>query len=393
MLSKIIKVAAASLFLAGFNVGYYLVIVPLLIASCGFYLGLAMAAFIWLVTLALSFAYIEVIIPLPEGSNFPTLIEKNFGKLAKIITTVLILIFFFYLTLVYYIQFFMPFLQEWLHVSNFSMELALIIIFTLLLFSGLITTLIANFFFMAALFISLLLLFQDSLPHLEYDRYHAIDWTYSPLNLYFLFSVTGFQALIPTLSSFLNKDKKSLVATLWIGIFLTLIIIVLLLWIYIGSFPPEQFLAIIEDQDQISQGFNLLKSLPWLNTHVHFLILFNIVSYLLAFSYSILDIIFDSLKVDVKKRRGFKRFLISLAIITLPVLYFIWSPSQLSLISLVPDLINIIVAIIPLLLLWRMRYTTQLIEKPFLPGGKPMIATLLIVLFFLAGLQCMRLIS
>ena len=44
-------------------------------------------------------------------------------------------------------------------------------------------------------------------------------------------------------------------------------------------------------------------------------------------------------------------------------------------------------------MLWRMRYTAQLIEKPFLPGGKPMITTLLIVLFYLLGLQCIRLIS
>ena len=80
-------------------------------------------------------------------------------------------------------------------------------------------------------------------------------------------------------------------ATLWIGIFLPFIIIALLLWIYIGSFSPEQFLALMEEQDPISRGYNLLISLPWLKTHVHFLILFNIASYLLAFSYSILDII------------------------------------------------------------------------------------------------------
>ena len=187
MLSKIIKVFAASLFLAAFNVGYYLVIVPLLVASCGFYLGIAMVAIIWLVTLALGFAYLEVIIPLPEGSNFSSLIEKNFGKLANIITTVLLLIFFCYFTLVYFLQVLMPFLQEWLHVSSFSIGLTFIIIFTLLLFSGIIPTLIANFFFMAALFISLFLVFKDSLPHLENERYHLIDWTYSPVNLYYLF--------------------------------------------------------------------------------------------------------------------------------------------------------------------------------------------------------------
>jgi tyrosine-specific transport protein len=125
-----------------------------------------------------------------------------------------------------------------------------------------------------------------------------------------LFSAFGFHNVIPSLCTYLKRDKRSLRFAVFWGSFLPLIVYIVWQWLVIGAIPQKILFKTLEEGTSITAAFSVASGNPSFAIIGRFFAFFAIVTSILGVAFSMVDFLGDGFQVT--ERRGLKRLWLTL---------------------------------------------------------------------------------
>ncbi len=377
----------ATMLVTGCCIGAGMLGLPILSLTSGFFPSLVAMILSYLFTTCTGLLLLEAALWFKGRTNLLSMAQLVLGKSGKWAVGTLFL-FLFYSIFVAYMdgggQLFNAFLQPIFHTA-LPREAGI------LLCAGCVALLICarmtvidhlNKAFMVALSIAYCCLVFLCLPHIERDYLAHFDWKASLSTLPILFICFGYQNLVPTLADYLQRNVRALRLAICIGNLIPLLFYTLWNFVILGMLPPTT-------SYQGDMVATLLQQ-----THQSSLILFASQAFsffalftsFIAVAISFVDFFKDGLK-DYTNRNFYIFSLVFLPPLVFSLLY----PSLfLKALSFAGGVVDVILfGVFPVLIVWSGRYYKQ-VQGPYqVAGGKPLLATILILSLGLLALQAL----
>lgn len=395
------SVFLAALLITGTCVGTSFLTIPIMTGIAGFIPGILITCIIGLFALLNGFLYAEATLGTPDGSNLFTISRTFLGKtIAYFVSIIFILSMYAYISSYYLAG---PDFLFWFceHFFGFRLPVILGKILIALIFGG---TVYCGFFFASRINFLLVVGFLAAFiltvyhgsEHLVLSHLTRVNWIYVFFAVPIVFSSFGFNALIPSICTYLKRDKKKIQQAIIVGTTLTLLIYLFWQWIMIGTIPKSPLWIAYSEGQQITQSFPWVKDYPLLVHSLNFIIFFAVVTSVICLGLALVDFYSDFVKIPVEKRRNWSRFLICLLIFIPPLFITSLVESQ-----FIPKLIDYVIApsggiiingILPIIIITKTRYYFKLSTPHFVPGKGFILFAMGLGIFFLIYLEGVMLI-
>ncbi len=357
-----------ALLVAGMTIGAGMLALPVVTGAAGLIPSIAILLLYWIASLATGLLFLEVNLVFDRPVNFITMAQKTLGPAGKVIAWGVYLLLLYSLTAAYIAG-------SRAFVDSFFGPIVFLLLFgSLVAFS---TKIIdhANRLLMIGLLCSYAVMLFLGMPFMKkellmYQNWGAL-WTSVPV----VVTAFGFQIIIPSLTTYLQRDVKRIKRALIGGSGLALLFYLLFQIIMLGSLPPNVL------EDAVNQGSAATSALSTLqnNGQIAFaakcFAFFAITTSFIGVSLSLKDFLADGLKwKDPKKNLGL------LLLTYIPPLIFVLFYPRAFLIALdfAGFLVALLLGIWPLLMVYRKRQM-KLTSTYRVPGGGFTLASLLIV--------------
>jgi len=245
-----------------------------------------------------------------------------------------------------------------------------------------------NRIFMLGLIATYLYLDTAGIEYFKFKNITHRDWSYSIFVIPFIITSFGYHNLVPTISNYLENDRrKGAIALVASGAILFFIYVIWIVGLQ-GIIPLEgeiSFTTSFANQEIVTQPLARLIPSPMIQYCAQYMAIFAIVTSLLAQGLSIIDFMGESF--NVKRTQLSRTLLCAMLFIptlicsqTIPGVFF----KALEFAGGIAAMV--IFGIIPGLMGWVNRYRSPGLKgafKPLVPGGKAMLIT---VIAFASGL-------
>jgi tyrosine-specific transport protein len=382
---------SAILLVAGTCIGAGMLALPLVTGHAGFWPAMTMNGLCWLFMLATGLLFLEATLWMEDGANVLSMAERFFGLGGKIVCGVSFL-FLYYCLMVAYTAGGAPLLAGFLsHIFGFALDYST----SCFIFSGLFGLVVlfgvraidrVNTLLMAGLVISYCLMLGTGVAEVQATHLSRQSWAVSFLALPTLFSAFGYHNIIPSLSTYLNRDERKLRTGILIGTLLPLLTYALWQWLVIGSVTES---ALLEAADRGTPVSHLLQNLanPWIGRLALFFSFFAIVTSVLGVGMSMVDFLADG--IHLQERKGWRRLLLCCAVF-IPPIFFAWADPKIFLDALAyaggfgEAVLN---GLFPIGMVWIGRYSLNLRSSYRLPGGRLTLVVLLAITLVVIALE------
>lgn len=316
------RVLSGSSLIAGTMIGAGMLGIPLLTANCGFFPAFLITTLVWLFMACTGLLFLEASLWAPEGAHFLTISEIFLGKKGKYLTGVMF-IFLYYCLMVAYLAAGGPLLSFGL--SDMGIELSRsggLLLFTLL-FGGIVAigsrsidriNLVLSVLMMGAW----LCLMASGMDDVKLDYLSYTNWSSIALPMPILFSAFGFHNLIPSLSTYLQRDRRSLRTAIWLGSLIAFFVYVCWQWLILGSMSQGSMIEALKEGQPITAVFQSVTRDKWFVKTAQFFSFFAIATSTLGVSFSLVDFLADG--CGIEKRKGIRRVALALAVFFPPFL-------------------------------------------------------------------------
>lgn len=310
-----------------------------------------------------------------QGINLMTLTNKTLGKKAEILVA-LLFSFLFYCLMVAYLGGGGALISEGvehlfsLHIDPYLGSLALVAVFGVVIFCGTHQVDILNRFLMAGLGMSYAGLIIAGTPCCTIANLKQATWGSAIFALPAMIISFGYHNLIPSLTDYLEANERHLKIAILAGSAIALGIYLLWEGIVLGILPPSSDLqGAIDSGAMITTLLHEAVGNSYVVELMRTFAFFALVTSFLAVALSFVDFLSDGLKV----KKTVKGSLLLISLVLLPPLVFAYIYPSIFLKAL-----NyagafgavILFGIIPILMVWKGRYSKGRMERPLVPGGK-----------------------
>ena len=228
------------------------------------------------------------------------------------------------------------------------------------------------------------------MQHVKGELLSYTNWRYAPMMLPVLVVVFGYQNLLPTMTIYLQGDRRRLVRAILFGGIGAFCICILWEWIILGIVPvegPGGLKQAYTEGQLATQALYTATGAGWITDVGQMFAFFAIVTSFLGVALSFVDFLADGLKVP-KSPKGM--LLLCFLVLTPAYICAISSPT---IFVTALDYAGgfgavIIFGILPVLMVWKGRYRNKMSGQQILPGGR---ALLLVVAVFAAGIFLLEL--
>lgn len=391
------KIFGAILLVAGCCIGAGMLGLPVLSAETGFKPSLLMFLVCWLFMLTTSFLLLEVNLWLKGDVSIISMAEHSLGRVGKAVTWVVYLYLFYCLMVAYAAG-------SGALVADFTSELIGIkapywvgslmisLLFGLLIYTGTHAVDRFNRLLMGGLIVAYLGLVFMGARYVNADYLARHDWAQVGGVIPIMVISFGYHNLIPSLSTYLKYDVKSLKQAFFFGSLIPLFAYLVWEWLILGIVPFEGKGGFKEALDEGQMATEALRSTigsSWVLTFAESFAFFAIITSFLGVALSFVDFLADGFKIK-KTIRG-KAVLCLMAILP-PFVSAIAFPS----IFLVA--LNyaggfgavILFGILPALMVWKGRYEKKIDMPHLVPGGKVVLS---LVILFAVGVMILTAIK
>lgn len=371
-----------TLLVAGTSIGVGMLALPVATAQGGFFPSLLVYLVCWLFMLGTGLLILEACIWMPKEANLITMASRLLGKPGKIACWVLYLFLFSCLMVA--------------HVSgggNVVSELssgtipysASVLLYTLAfapaVYLGTLWVDRLNLVLMLGIIFSYGIFIFSALPKIDTSFLMRTDFSKAWFALPVVFTAFGYQSLIPTLMSYLNRDIKKMRLALILGTSIPFSIYILWQIVVLGIVPysAEGGLA-----DALKYGENAVSPLgrflhnPALLSVGEAFAFFALTTSFVGISIGFVDFLADGLKV---KKKGWHKLGLCALVFVLPMIISLIDP-KIFLMSLNYGGgigVALLLGAMPVLMIWSGRYFQGYTSKhKQLPGGKAVLAIMLI---------------
>ncbi|MBS3903479.1 MAG: hypothetical protein KGZ30_03870 [Anaplasmataceae bacterium] len=372
------KIISGSLLIAGTAIGAGMLGIPLITAQSGFYPALLITGLVWLFMLATGLLMIEATLWMPTGSNILTMTGKLLGSKGRYIAGGLFL-FLYYCLMIAYVAggapLFSTFIANatgWI-LPGASGYVLFSLIFGAIVFRGVRSMDRVNLILvmaMAAMYVGIVS-FGSQAINLSRFAFFNVSAAFAAAPV--LFSAFGYHNMIPSLCTYLQRDRRALRLSVVCGTTLALIIYSIWQWLVIGSVPLEAIAIAKAAGQPASAVLEGIINNPWLGRCAAGFAFFALVTSFLGVALSMTDFMADGLRKITTTR-------------IVPTLLTFIPPLGMAILD--PTLFDkalgvaggfgeaFLNGLLPVLLVWVGRYELQLEHQAMLRGGKPMLLIL-----------------
>lgn len=356
------QIFSAALLIAGTCIGAGMLALADVTGIAGFFPSLIAMLTVFLAMTLSGLLLAEASLWMPEGAHYLTIAEKLTGKVGKVLSWFLFL-FISYASLIAYtaeggsvVHDFCEALFGW-GPGKIGGAITFLLAFGFLVDFGTAFVGRINAILFIAMITAYTLIILGGIPSIQLSRLGHREWPTIWYLFPFLLTSFSFHTVVPSMTPFLNKNRKALICALTIGTLVTLLVYLLWLWVVLGAIPVEGGEGL---QQAFLQGDRATKfffaHVPrWVAVSAEFFAFFAMVTSFLGMGLGLFDFLADGLKVE-KKGKG--KALLAFFIIV-PTLFVATQFERIFLLAIdasggYGD--TLLSGILPALFVWRGRY-------------------------------------
>jgi tyrosine-specific transport protein len=375
----------AAFLVTGTSVGAGMLALPVVTGKSGFIPSIIVYICAWMVMTATGLLYLEICIRMPKNSNIISMAKHFLGNKGKIFAWIFY-IFLFYCLSIAYVASGGDFIKA-LSGDMFSHTASVVIfviVFASVVYMGAKMVDRVNLILILGLTLSYLFFVVLGAEHIKTNLLAVVNWKDAIFILPVIIVSFGYQGIIPSLTTYLQKDVRKLKLSIIIGTTFTLVIYLVWELLILGIVPLHGVNGLVAAQNTGQSAIQPLRNIVNIKsiyTIGQFFSFFAITTSFLGVTLGLFDFLSDGLKLP---KKGRKKILLAFITFVPPAFIAIVNPGifliALSYAGSVGG--TLLLVFLPAMLVWVARYKMR--EKPDMwqmIGGK---AVLIIVFAFAA---------
>ena len=314
------------LLVAGTAIGAGMLALPVSTAIMGFWPSIILFVICWLCMLATAFFILDVNLTIKGEPNLVSMTGQTLGVWGKAVCWIFYLLLFYSLIAAYIAGSSELFVNA-IHVltgwtlPDWIGPFMLPLVFGVFIYMGTEQVDVVNRVLMLALFISYILLAGFIPTHVSGELLERVNWKPFAFGLPIVITSFGYHIIIPTLSTYMNHDRKRLKKVLIIGSCLPLIVYVFWQFLVLGVVPVDGryglLAALNAGQPSTTPLSHYIPSV-WLSRSAQYFSFFAIITSFLGVSISMGDFLRDGFKL----KDSWKGRLLALILTFTPPVFF-----------------------------------------------------------------------
>ncbi len=296
------SVLNGALLVSGTAIGAGMLALPVVTAEGGFLPSLLIYLLCWACMSITGLFLLEGCLRMKKEVNIISLAEHYLGLKGKIIAWVLY-IFLFYSLSIAYISVGGALLGKLLHLPPFLGSLLFVLFFGFFVFKGAFWVDKMNVVLMIGLLLSYLVFLSLGGPEVDVVRLRPQKWGISFLALPVIFTSFSYQGIIPSLTNYLQRDKKKLRKAILLGTSSVFVMYIIWQIIVLGSVPLEGKYGLLEAKklgETAIYPFQALLQAPFLYSMGMAFSFFAITTSFLGVTLGLFDFLSDGLSLHKK---------------------------------------------------------------------------------------------
>lgn len=380
------RMLGAILLVAGSCIGAGMLALPIVTGMAGFLPSVVMFVVAWAFMTTTGLLLLEVNIWLGERISIVTMAHHTLGKIGQVLSWVLFC-FLFYLILVAYIAGSGGLVSDFFAgLTGFRMEAWIgSVIFTLIFgFQILMGTRAVdwvNRLLMIGLVISYVILIGLGVNHVKPALLRHENWEYTWAAAPIVVIAFGFHNMIPSVTHYLKRNISKLRWTVIIGSLIPLVVYLLWEWIILGIIPvqgEEGFADSLVRGDLVTLTLRRVVGRSWIGVVAQYFAFFAMVTSFVAQGLSLVHFLSDGLRVSPTAT---SKVWLTLLALTPPFILAMVDPTIFIVALEIAGAYSAVVlfGIFPALMVWVGRYRERGITHRLVPGGRPLLAVVIVV--------------
>ncbi len=309
------KELGAVLLVAGCSIGAGMLGVPVITGPCGFLPAVVCFLLAWLFMLTTGLVLVDLVLHAQKQTaqevHLITLASRSFGR-GGVLLVWFLFSFLFYCVMTAYMLGGGTLLFDALQGSiPLNMALVLVALFgAIIVLYGAPVLDRLNRFLMLGLILTYLALILTAIPHIDMAYLSRATWAFAPLCLPVMIISFGYHNLVPSLVSYLNKDRKAIRRAIMIGSAIPLIVYIIWEVAILGVIPYSSSQAwekAVQSGDMVTRVLAQASGFPWVIRAAEAFAFFALVTSFLPVAWSFVDFLKDAAREIgiVKKRTGY----------------------------------------------------------------------------------------
>lgn len=382
-----------ALLIAGTSVGGGMLALPVLTSLGGFIPSILIFVLCWLFMASTGLLFLEVSLVMDKGANIVSMAQRTLGKGGLFAAWTIYLFQFYCLTLAYIVGCGNLVTDAFSgHIPAWAGPLLFVLCFGPMIFSG--TRLVGkvNVFLMLGLFISFIAFCTVGFQFIRPDFLIHQNWPLSLMSLPIAFTSFAYQGIIPTLVNHMNHDAKKIRLAILIGSSIPLVTYIIWQGLILGIVPLEGPNGLREALEQGQNAVHPLKHFiqnPAVYTIGSFFAFFALVTSFFGVTLGLMDFFADGFKI---KKTPLNKFYLCLLIFIPPLIISFWHPDVfLMALDYAGGLgCASLLGVLPILMVWSLRYKLGVRSPYQLNGGKTALIVLMIFVLFELGWELLH---
>ncbi len=294
-------VLGGSVLIASTMIGVGMLALPVATAEGGFLPAISLYLLCWIFMLCTGLLMLELCIWMPKDANMITMVTKLLGTPGKVICWIVYL-FLFITVMIAHVAGGGDILNA-IFENAIPSELSKVIyvlLFIPIVYLGTKSVDRTNILLMAGLLISYFLFIYFIKDHVRLEPLKRIEWARAWFALPVIFTAFTFQLIIPTITSYMDRNVKKIRLSIFIGTALPLVVYLFWEFVILGTIPYEGKDSLMEAARHGQTAVIPLKAItknPYLFSVGKAFAFFTLTASYLALSLAYLDFLADGFKI------------------------------------------------------------------------------------------------
>lgn len=326
MSPKFSRFLGGILLVSGTTIGAGMLAIPVMTAYFGFFPSLLLFFAVWVMMLFSAFFFLDVNLAIRGEPNMITMAGKTLGKWGKGTAWVFYLLLLYSLTAAYIAASGSLFVQGIHYITGWTMPswlapFSLPVVFGAFIYLGTMGVDYVNRILMLGLVLAYLLLIGFVPSHIHGSYLLHADWSAGWIAIPVIFTSFGYHIIIPSLTTYLEHDRKHLRWVIIIGSLIPLVVYVIWNFLVLGAVPLDDLGMAFKKGESATQPLAQVLQSAWVTYAANFFSFFAIVTSFIGVALSLSDFLTDGFRI----KKTWEGRLIALALTFIPPLVFVFS--------------------------------------------------------------------
>lgn len=329
MLAKYSRFLGAILLISGTTIGAGMLALPVVTSFGGFFSSVILFFVIWLLMLTSAFFFLDVNLAIRGEPNLISMAGKTLGGFGKGISWVFYLLLLYSLTAAYIAGSTPIFINLFHYLTGSTLPwwlapFSLPVLFGGFVYLGTKGVDYINRFLMLGLIVTYFLLVIFIPEHIESHFLLHTDFPAILVAVSVIATSFGYHIIIPSLTTYLNHDKKLLRWAILIGSLIPFFVYLVWQVLVLGSVPLDVLAKAYQQGLAASEPLSAILHLKWLAVAAQGFSFFAIVTSFLGVALSLSDFLTDGLKI----KKTWEGRLMACGLTFIPPLFFVFTYSR-----------------------------------------------------------------